>query len=72
MASDKEPPEKIFCLFHRKTDCICIAPVIENETLQARLGHAIRLNEINNKFEPDMELKARREKEIVEFRTRME
>jgi hypothetical protein len=43
---EKEQPEKIFCLFHEKTDCDCLAPVINEKTLIMRLDHHIRLNNI--------------------------
>jgi hypothetical protein len=65
------PPPKIYCLFHRKTDCICISPVTDRQALKMRLESAIRLNEINNKFESSESEKARRDAETEEFRRRL-
>lgn len=44
--SAKEAPAKIFCQFHQKTDCVCIAPVTDNKALAYRLEHQIRLNRL--------------------------
>jgi hypothetical protein len=38
MATDKEQPEKIFCLFHKRTDCTCIVPGMDEATLKAQLA----------------------------------
>ena len=35
--NEKEQPAKIFCLFHQKINCSCIAPVTATETLKMRL-----------------------------------
>lgn len=71
-SNEKEQPEKIHCLFHRKTDCICIAPVTDDQTLKMRLEHAIKLNELSNKFENNMDELRRREAQTSDFRASLE
>ena len=71
MTSNNQPA-KIFCLFHQKTDCGCISLVTDNKTLKVRLFHAIKFNEINNKFESDPKIKAQREAERDSWRARLE
>ena len=58
-------PEKIYCLFHLKTDCLCIYPVVKTDKLIERLKNQIRVNEINNRHEPDEELKEKRRQENI-------
>ena len=67
--SPKEAP--VFCLFHQKTDCLCIVPVTDQKTLKERLEHTIRLNVLHNKYETDETELAQREKVINEARERL-
>ena len=67
-----EKVEPVFCLFHQKKDCICIAPVIDNKTLKMRFFHAIKFNEINNKFESNPQIKAQRESENEGWQSRLD
>lgn len=69
MAIETQP--KVFCLFHQKTDCNCINPVTNKNVLNMRLEHAIKLNDRNNKFESNEELKLAREKETADWRARI-
>jgi len=55
MAIETQP--KIFCIFHQRTECICIAPVTNDGVLKIRLANAIKINELNNKFESNEDLK---------------
>ena len=66
MAIETQP--KVFCLFHQRTECNCIAPVTDKDALKMRLEHAIKLNELNNKFEGNEDLKLAREKEMTGWR----
>ena len=65
MANDKEKPEKIFCLFHQKTECSCIEPVVDTETLKMRLAHHIRLNNQLNRNSVDEAEKAKRDEQTI-------
>ena len=66
-----EPQPKIFCLFHQKTECNCIAPVSDTKILKMRLEHAIKINDLNNKFESNEDLKLARENENDGWRARL-
>ena len=66
-----EKVEPVFCLFHQKKDCICIAPVTDNKTLKMRFFHAIKNNELNNKFESDLSESARRDSENENWQARL-
>jgi hypothetical protein len=72
MATNSEQPEKIFCLFHQKMDCICINPVIDQKNLKLRLEAGISINDRLNKHALDETEKARREAESETFRGRIE
>lgn len=63
--------EPKFCLFHQKTDCACISPVLTQKALKARLEHAIRNHELNNKFCQDEDLVKSRLAEIEVWRERL-
>ena len=67
-----EPQPKVFCLFHQKVECICIAPVTNDGVLKMRLANAIKINELNNKFESNEDLKSAREKENDGWRARFD
>lgn len=71
-SNDKNQIEKIFCLFHKRTECDCIAPVTENKTLKMRLEHIVSLHTIRNRYESDPEAKEKRAQEIDEFAARLE
>ena len=71
MVHEKEPLAKIFCLFHQKTDCSCIYPVVNNEVLCERLKHHIRLNNLLNKHEGDEAKKDKRNQETILFENRL-
>jgi len=70
MAIETQP--KVFCLFHQKTDCNCINPVTNDHVLKMRLENAIKINDLNNKFESNEDLKLVREKEIAGWRLQLE
>jgi hypothetical protein len=48
--SNPYPPQDIYCLFHKKTQCECLKPVVDQEMLQYRLESAARLEAINQKY----------------------
>lgn len=73
MAShDKEQPPKIFCLFHQKIDCTCIAVVTTEKALIERLEHHIRLNNILIKHRSDPEQREEIAKATEGFQKRLD
>ena len=71
MATEKEPPAKIFCLLHQKIDCQCIAPVVDDKTLKMRFAHHIRLNAHLNWFKCDEAEKAKRDEQTILYESRL-
>ncbi|HEY0429396.1 MAG TPA: hypothetical protein VGC76_16570 [Pyrinomonadaceae bacterium] len=69
--NEKEQPAKIFCLLHQKTDCSCIAPVADSETLKMRLAHHIRLNNQINRFESREAERAKRDELTIIYESRL-
>ena len=69
--NEKEKPEKVFCLFHQKTDCSCIVTVVDSRTLKMRLEHHIRLNNIRNRHETDETEKRQRDEQTILYESRL-
>ena len=48
-------PLDVFCLFHQKTDCSCVNPITDKESLIKRLNQEISMNDylINNETDPE-------------------
>jgi hypothetical protein len=67
-----EPSVKIFCLFHKKIDCLCINPVTNDKALKYRLKSSVGNHQLNNRYESDPAEKAKREAEIKDWQARLE
>jgi hypothetical protein len=68
---EKEQPAKIYCLFHQKIDCSCIAPVTDDKTLKMRLAHRIRLNSQLNWFKCTDEERQKRDEQTILLESRL-
>lgn len=50
MSPKKPKVEAIYCLFHKTYNCICIKPVTDEATLQMRIEHQKRLDELKKRL----------------------
>lgn len=60
----------VFCLFHERIDCDCIAPVTTRKFLVYRIESQIRLNDILSRHAPPDEV-APRQAENARLRARL-
>lgn len=70
-SNEKEKPAKIFCLFHQKVDCSCIAPVTDDKILKMRLQHHLRLNAHLSWFKSTDEDRAKRDEQTMLLESRL-
>ena len=69
---EKQKPEKVFCLFHQKVDCLCIKPVTDNKNLVYRLESQIRLNNLLKDYGTDEEVKKNQRQQTIDFQNRLD